>query len=377
VRVVHVFSALYQGGAENQLELLINESLKSTPDVKHIIISLKSEVTPLWKRLENKGIDISSCYLNSPTDMRGFLNLRRMLSEFSDSSDVVQCWMYHANLFSSLAGWGLGLNLVWNIRRSEIPHGLTGKISKISAFISRISETFIVSNSYSGLNSHSEAGYDKKHARVIPNGFDTSIEMLENSNVERIEGIIDSDFVFGNIGRYAPVKGHQQFFEAIEILEKKLPKIIFNNLKFVFIGRGVLNAPALKMYTSNSSIMAKCVFMGEKEQVLPFLLRFDCFVLPSLSEGFPNSLVEAMIAKKPCISTDVGDVKVIGEGFVLMSKPYSAIELSGNMLTILNKSALERKVLGLTLQKLALDKYSINASWMQYFTLYTKILENK
>ncbi|OEY69221.1 hypothetical protein BI198_06275 [Rheinheimera salexigens] len=54
MRIVHIFSALYQGGAENQLELLISQSLRATPDIEHIVISLKNEQTQLWQRLEQK-----------------------------------------------------------------------------------------------------------------------------------------------------------------------------------------------------------------------------------------------------------------------------------------------------------------------------------
>lgn len=373
MRVVHVFSALYQGGAENQLELLLHESFRATPDVQHTVISLKSEVTPLWRRLEKMGVTVLSCNLNSPLDVRGILNLRRILLSFSKEQDIIQCWMYHANLFSTLACIGLKNNIVWNIRRTQIPQGLTGLIAKLSGFMSHLSKPYIISNSYAGLDSHVTAGYNNANIQVISNGFKTT-DGLQRSEISYKNN--DSDFVFGHVGRYAPVKGHRYIFEAITILESKLSKVAFDKIKFVFVGRGVSEAQDLKAYTSNSKLMDKCVFLGEKEQVAPLLQQFDCFVLPSESEGFPNCLVEAMLAGKPCVSTDVGDVKLIGNGAILLSSAYSSIALANNMLMILNKSENERKIMGEKLQSIATNKYSICESWKQYFNLYNKILGN-
>jgi glycosyltransferase involved in cell wall biosynthesis len=377
MHVVHVFSALYQGGAENQLELLIDESFKSTPKVKHSIISLKSEITPLWKRLENKGVSIATCDLNSPLDVKGLIKLRLMLKKYPRDALIVQCWMYHANFFTFIAGIGLGLNLLWSIRRTEIPKGITGLISKTLALISKVSKPYIISNSHAGLSSHIDVGYEKKNTKIIPNGFEYLSTVNNNFANATIEGVLESDFVFGHIGRYAPVKGHKYLFEALNIIKDKLPDNTFKSLKIVFIGRGVVEAEDLQPYINNPLIMKQCVFLGEKENIQPFLQRFDCFVLPSTSEGFPNSLVEAMLACKPCISSDVGDVGVIGEKLILMSKPRSSIELANNMLEILSKSSAERKQLGNDLKNLAFNKYAINTSWLQYFNLYKEILEKK
>lgn len=376
MRVVHVFSALYQGGAENQLELLLNESFRATPEVEHTVISLKSEVTPLWRRLEKMGVTVLSCNINSTLDVQGLLNLRRILLSFSKNRDIIQCWMYHANFFSTIACIGIVNNIVWNIRRSQIPQGITGLIAKLSGFISHLTKPYIVSNSYAGLGTHVTAGYSKAKITVIPNGFDTSASVQHVACDDMPHKKNDSDFIFGHVGRYAPVKGHRYIFEAITILEKHLSEDVFNKIKFVFVGRGVREAQDLKEFISNAKLMDKCSFLGEKEQVTIFLQQFDCFVLPSESEGFPNCLVEAMLAAKPCISTDVGDVKLIGENAILLSSAFSSRELANNMLNVLNQSEKDRKILGKKLQSIAAKKYSISESWKQYFNLYNKILGN-
>ncbi|OCH78665.1 hypothetical protein A6E14_17045 [Vibrio genomosp. F10] len=84
-----------------------------------------------------------------------------------------------------------------------------------------------------------------------------------------------------------------------------------------------------------------------------------------------------MLASKPCVSTDVGDVKRIGDEAILLSPANSSIALANNMLIILNKSTEERKRLGDRLQRIASSKYSITDSWKQYFNLYTKILGSR
>ncbi|WNO61686.1 glycosyltransferase [Rheinheimera sp. MMS21-TC3] len=378
MRIVHIFSALYQGGAENQLELLISQSQQATPDVEHIVISLKSDKTALWQRLEQKNIPIYSCNLNNPLNLKAVLTLRNLLKQLNSAQTVFQCWMYHANFFTSIAAARLPVKLVWAIRRSQIPTGITGLISKASAWLSHRLKPHIISNSEAGLASHGQAGYYLAKSLVIANGFATDAfaamsDTFTKPNANQAE--LKQNYQFAVIGRYAQVKGHKFLLEAILLLQQQLPAAEFGHLTFTFVGRDIATASALKPYLDNPIIRQHCQFIGEVADVSEVLQDSDCLILPSLSEGFPNVLVEAMLTNKYCIATDVGDVKRILADKVPSIKPGCAEQLCRAMLDYLHNDRQQNLAIGRELGDLARSQFSIAASWQAYLRLYSMLLK--
>ena len=77
--------------------------------------------------------------------------------------------------------------------------------------------------------------------------------------------------------------------------------------------------------------------LGERNDVLKILPNIDINILSSMSESFPNVIAEAMLAKVPCISTDVGDTKfIIGDtGWIVPRK--SPLKLAKAICVAINK----------------------------------------
>ncbi|MBF4269269.1 hypothetical protein EAY71_20590, partial [Vibrio anguillarum] len=96
--------------------------------------------TPLMQRFRDGGITVHCVGFNGIGVFVGFFRLKALLKQLTTPTTVIQCWMYHANFFGLLAAWLIGVSgqVVWNIRRTELPKGLTGLLATLSAKLSNI-----------------------------------------------------------------------------------------------------------------------------------------------------------------------------------------------------------------------------------------------
>ncbi len=114
MRVLHVINGLETGGAETVLYRLTTYR----SDVQHEVISLEDRGT-FSDRLENDGVVVNHLNWKSPlSSISGFIRLYRLLRR--SRAEVVQAWMYRANLLAGIAGKLAGIPVVWNIRSSTL-----------------------------------------------------------------------------------------------------------------------------------------------------------------------------------------------------------------------------------------------------------------
>ena len=147
-----------------------------------------------------------------------------------------------------------------------------------------------------------------KKVKLIYYGVDTDLfNSSENGRVsKRAEfGIREDDIVISAVARLEEVKGHKYLIEATKDLIKDFPA-----LKIVFVGDGTLRGK-LENQVENLSLSPHYRFLGFRKDVVNLLKMSDIFVLPSLSEGLPNVLLEAMACSKPVVSTNVGGIPEI------------------------------------------------------------------
>jgi glycosyltransferase involved in cell wall biosynthesis len=102
------------------------------------------------------------------------------------------------------------------------------------------------------------------------------------------------------VGRLAPPKDHATLLAAVALTRKQYPSV-----QLWMVGGGPLESHLRKLSTELG--LNECVtFFGEQSDVSPFMLAADLFVMSSVSEGLPVSLLEAMSAGLPAVVTDVG-----------------------------------------------------------------------
>src|SRR5262245_3139232 len=174
-RVAHVITGMGFGGAEMMLAKLVGGL---APRFESRIVSLSSEVA-LADRVRDRGVEVIPLGLR-PTLLGGPRAVRAVAAALREwKPDLVQTWLYHADLLGGIAARTLRVPVIWNIQSSTLDvEGIrrrTLAVAELCAAASYVVPAAIVSCSYVGMRVHRRMGYSRRKFRVIPNGADLSI----------------------------------------------------------------------------------------------------------------------------------------------------------------------------------------------------------
>ncbi len=123
-------------------------------------------------------------------------------------------------------------------------------------------------------------------------------------------GVTDDVCLIGSVGRLTPVKGFPHLIKAVQILAEQGLCV-----KLWLVGDGTLNEE-LRRLAYDSGVAERVVMLGHREDTYELLQAMDMFVLPSLHEGIPMALLEAMAMGLPVIATRVGGIPEVIEDHV-------------------------------------------------------------
>lgn len=148
-------------------------------------------------------------------------------------------------------------------------------------------------------------------------------------------GATAETILFGVVARLEPPKGHRYLLAALPEVVNQYPQF-----QLLLIGDGALRAE-LEAQTRELRLQHHVTFLGARHDVSELLNAIDFFVLPSISEGLPNVLLEAMACQKPVMATDVGGIPEVvrhGENGYLVP-PGEALALQNMILRSLTERA--------------------------------------
>ena len=143
----------------------------------------------------------------------------------------------------------------------------------------------------------------RKGLRLIHNGIDTlKTEFLSKEEARRKLKASPIDFIIGTIANFYPTKGVEHLIKAVKTLKDNFGK---EGFKLLAIGDGQMkkNLESLIRYFK---LEKEVVLLGQIPEAQKYMKAFDVFVLPSVKEGFPWVILEAMAAKLPIVATSVG-----------------------------------------------------------------------
>jgi glycosyltransferase involved in cell wall biosynthesis len=173
-------------------------------------------------------------------------------------------------------------------------------------------------------------------SKIIPIYIGMDIEKVKQMATEKIslyEDIFNNPDVikFITIGRLSGEKGHKYLIEAFAKILKEVP----NSMLFV-IGEG-RTRPNIEHMIFSKNLGKYVKLMGYMKNPFNYLLKSDIFVLPSLSEGLPYALIEALICKVPIISTncETGPKEILEEGkFGILVEVADSDDLAEKMISL-------------------------------------------
>jgi len=303
MRILHVIPTMDVGGAQRQLLYVLSGLPRDR---------FRSEVAILyeagaWAReLDRLGIVWGAVRAKHVKDARAVWRVSRLIKR--RRFDVVFTWMFDANTMGRAAAFLAGqrrvIASVRNLETWKRPRHIA-----VDRLLARWTWC-IVANSHASMRyAARQARIPASRFRVIHNGIDTARFARDRhpSRCRSARRTVRAEFhvparapLLIMVARLHPQKGLARLFAAMRDILHERPEA-----RLLLVGDGPLRV-SLRKQVEDFGMAERVLFAGGREDVPSLLWAADVFVLPSLREGMPNAVLEAMAAGLPVVATRVG-----------------------------------------------------------------------
>lgn len=377
MKIVHVIVGLDTGGAEMMLYRLMCRTDRNEFDAT--VVSL-TDVGPTGEEIRQLNVPVIALGIKrGRLDPWMVLKLAGRLRQ--DRPDLIQTWMYHADLVGALAAKIAGrIPIVWGVHHSNLSYRHNKKTTLLTAqMCARLSgylPSKIVCCSQASERIHAQLGYDRSKMVVIPNGFDLDT-FTPNTNapkaIRKQLGLAQETFLVGLVARLDPQKDHENFFRAAGLFHRDHPGV-----HFLLCGDGInWNNASLTAYVDEAGVRSVTHLLGRRSDMASIQAALDIASLSSsYGEAFPNVVGEAMSCGVPCVVTDVGDSAWIVGDTARVVPPRDPIALANAWRELIEMGRDARHELGLRARKRVAENFSLNSVVQQYENLYKEIIKS-
>lgn len=362
-RILYLITDLQTGGVPLHLHRLATQLDPS--EFEPLVLSL-APPGPVTDLLERDRVPTASCLARGPLDLRALLRLRRIIKRFDPH--LVHSLLFHANIAMRLVGplAGIPSRLIINeIQTVEIQRRWHLAVDHLTHTLCRLQ----VGNSIAVVNHLcQQAGIPHEHLLHIPGGIDATLYDRPRPVQRSQLHVPDRAPLILWVGRMDPVKRLNDLLHALHGIRLDPPPHL------VLVGDGP-ERHAIDTLASQLRLRQRVHQIGFRSDVPALLATADAFALPSLTEGMPNALLEAMASRLPVVACDIPACReVIRHGIDgLLVAPASPQQLSGALRTALNDKACAQR-LGQAARARVLSLFSQQASHQRYLQLYRAVL---
>ena len=285
------------------------------------------------------------------------------------AADVIQSYLFQMNLAGALAGRMTRRPAVASVRGRAYDFDHRRRLWAYRV-MSRAGVTFTAPSLDLRDALVRTAGLPPERVVAIQNGVD--LQSLDRAFAHPDAEGLPAGFRVATVGRLDPVKGLDHFLDAAAIAAPQAP-----DMRFVIVGDGPLRTE-LQARARQLGVADRVAFPGYCDNVAARLPCFDIFVLPSISEGMSNALLEAMAAARPIVATDIGaNAEAVKAGqSALLVPPGDAGALAGAIVHLYRDRALATS-LGRAAREQVESHFSLARSVAQYLDLYYTLMENR
>jgi glycosyltransferase involved in cell wall biosynthesis len=283
---------------------------------------------------------------------------------------VLHTHEFFMNALGLMASWVTGVPLVATVHgrnyyadktRRRVAYRLVGRFAGRLVTVSESNRRFLAER----------VGIPPHRVQVIPNGIplDDGASAATLSTLRESLGLNHYNQVIGTVGSLYPVKGHKYLIDAAPSVLGRFPQAVF-----LIVGQGGLREE-LEAHAKRLGVAGHLRFLGHREDVRNLLSIYDIFVLPSLSEGMPLALLEAMAGGVPAVATRVGGVpEVLEDGKTgLVVPPGDSRALADSITTLLEHPPLAKE-LSEAARQMAATRFSLTRMVTAYEGIYSELI---
>lgn len=338
------------------------------------VICLKDE-GPLSARYREAGIPVQHLGLTSYSSPRSLMTLARVARDLRRARvDIVHCHDIYSNVFLGACGHASGARVVLSQRWARnLPPPRYRTLNELAY---RGADLIVINSS-----SHARelAGLMPSVAArivVLPGFADDQafahVSGEARRKLRRAFGLPEDGVLVGMVARLSPVKNHTTLLRAFAKVSAAHP-----TASLVLIGDGPTR-PMLEEESVTLGIAERTHFLGERISTSNLHALFDISVLPSLTEGFPNSIVEAMAAGRPVVASAIDGIRdaVIDGETALLAPPTDAVAVACHLERLLSDPNL-RRALGSRGRSMASQNYGAAAAMEQLEAAYSRLVSGE
>lgn len=369
IKVLYIFNHLRYGGAEVGLLTTLKNLKRNSFDWTVVSLEKKGAIGEEIEQLGAKVI-----YLNSEARLFNLFLVKKIVEILNkEKPDIVHTSLFYANFFGRIASLFKASPVVIAEERSmytekRVYHVIIDRV--LSYFTDKI---IVCSNSVLNFTVKQE-GIKKDKFCLLYNAVDAERFDIPQTKEElrREYGFQEEQFIIGTVGSLIPKKGHRFLLEAMYEVCKDIPAF-----KLLVIGEGGCEKE-LRDLVKSRNMGDKVEFLGARKDVPQFMKMMDIFVLASLQEGFPRTLIEAMYAGLPVIASNISGIPEIishrENGFLIPPGDPAAIRDSA--LALYRDSKLLLKM-GVNARRKIMSGYLPGQYVQKLEQLYLRLLERK
>ena len=359
-----------KGGAQKAMLTLASELDKSKFEVIVSTMYDKESFIPYYESLYDLKIinlqmkEIHAGKLKNLFNfVRGLFRIWRLIK--INQIEIVQSYSHYPNIIIPIISFFAGVNNRYTSQRMSLDY-LSGIVKALDKLIANsFFVTKIISVSEGTKESCIRQGIKEEKLLVIPNGIKLHDQLVSQEEILTLKKKLDVDhkFVISMVGRLHRQKGHSYFIEAMKKIKSK-------DLTVLLIGDGELREE-LEQEIRDNNLEDIFQFLGSRNDVPQLLQISDIFILPSLWEGMPNSVLEAMSYGLPIIATDVDGTPelITHQESGLLIKPGVPDEISEAIELLMSDSEL-REMLSQNAKNRAENYFSLKRTVGSYEKLY-------
>jgi sugar transferase (PEP-CTERM/EpsH1 system associated) len=369
--VAHLIYRLDIGG----LETLLVDTINRMPPgrYRHVVICL-TDYTDFAQRITRADVELFALHKPAGLGLGTHADLFKLLRRLRPA--VLHTYNLGTIEYAATA-WAAGVPVRVHAehgRDARDPQGVNPKHNLLRRLLVPFIDRYVpVSRDLNGWLEQ-VVRIPRRKLQLIDNGVDTERFCAGGPAADEPWRDDADAFVIGTVGRLQDVKDQATLIEAFSELRRLLPD---ERLRLVLVGDGPLR-PRLQAQVAEHGLQDSVWFAGPRSDVAPVMRSFSLFVLSSIAEGTPVTLLEAMSSELPVVSTAVGGIPDLVEqgvagALVPAGDPHA---LAAAIAPYVRERAVARRH-GAAGRARVVQQYSMQAMLAAYVALYDELCQTK